>query len=1205
MQESRVIHAAHLLASVFVLLLLVGARRFLATQPFVSAILLLLFVPVYYTAARVRSFGRFLYPAAFLLVLAWALVLHGAGVPLALQPVGAILPIIGFYWAGETGVPRRVENSAAVLGRVNDIIIAVFSLWIVVRFSWFLKEAPWGAGAALAVYSVFLWLRFTDNRRIAWSAASVLLASGAFYFVVLWQPRIALLVTSLALVGLVVGLAISERLEAVETIGFSAPVAFFGLTGMLADVPMVVPSAWLGFGLAWLLLSIWLYEPERTPLMSENEGSAGAVSPHLIAGILSIIVPIFVFDVWRNDVLFGAWLASLFLGTLVAGRVFGENAVSLIEVLFARVLGVLSRVAAPVFFVFVLLHGVTGSFRLAIIAFFFAAISLSAGWQTEPRVFTRRNARVWEGGALLALGWFLAVHRLSSSSWIELLLASGAPLVFLLLLESRLSERRERGVYGESLADSAVVASILASVLAVVASPDDLIRAGVIGGILLLATAAAFYFRREPSTLYSVPVVLGYWMYMVARAAGGTGELLGVPYLVVGLLSAWVGYGLLARDRRWHRVLQFMWFLCTAVALFLFAPFSAIGAWLAPLWAVSFVLVARGRAARRDAAFANGLEIAGGILAAASLAVLIWRRIDLAAATALCIYALTWGLTGILKRVYAYLYPATLAAVAALFFVARPTTGEEYYLTWVFPLGAAFLAVAMRYRRRDRKPLAIPWEISTLIATVAGAALFLLLPFGEALALGVLTGAAWLVIFGMVTLRAEEYLAAAGLAAAFVLYELLPLFQGVSSSNRLAVFAPVAIVLAVAGRLLQQRGREIKGWAAWGAATTVAVLASVFAVWPGGTAVVAARIVLVIAALLWALLLAWSQKEGFVYLATLTLAILTWSFVASSSDLFGRHLFAFFVVGVALLGAIFLASALRTRFRFREPTLYAPSWRWSHRFLYLVPVAILGVAVFGSWGVTTSSNPYFCGSCHDMGTYFANWKDSPHARAEVSCDRCHYEPGVGGFVRAKIRGTSELVTTLTGTQRPKPVAEVTNDRCLACHPMAKLGKTIRVADSWNFNHVRHLAAPLTRGPAKLRCTSCHTDVGSATHFAVDTNACFTCHFETSASARLAASVGCIGCHDLPGSKSRFDHVAAGIERNDDTCASCHDSASRGTMLVEIRQCRHCHEESGRDLLNAADVHAIHDLHVTGKGVGCDWCHGVIQHEKVDTKLAMK
>jgi nitrate/TMAO reductase-like tetraheme cytochrome c subunit len=323
---------------------------------------------------------------------------------------------------------------------------------------------------------------------------------------------------------------------------------------------------------------------------------------------------------------------------------------------------------------------------------------------------------------------------------------------------------------------------------------------------------------------------------------------------------------------------------------------------------------------------------------------------------------------------------------------------------------------------------------------------------------------------------------------------------------------------------------------------------------------------------------------------------------------------AFFLWGTALLGLIFLAAVSRNLVRFRRPTLFLPSPQGRHRFLYAFPVGLLGVATFGSWGVATSSNPIFCGSCHEMRSYFSNWQTSPHAKSEIGCPACHYEPGVRGYAKAKMQGLSQLVTSLTGAPASKPAARVNDETCLhsGCHSLGQLAGVRYARRVFYFNHATHLGSAFRagsgghsaknwRGP-ELRCTSCHTDVSPESHFAVDTNACITCHFEAAgpggkAAQPALASVGCVTCHAVPQGErgaDRFEHASAGVTPDDSACAGCHSDLSHGSVAVEERQCRHCHLERAQDLLRAG-MTAIHSKHVRDAAVGCDWCHGVIRH----------
>jgi hypothetical protein len=164
---------------------------------------------------------------------------------------------------------------------------------------------------------------------------------------------------------------------------------------------------------------------------------------------------------------------------------------------------------------------------------------------------------------------------------------------------------------------------------------------------------------------------------------------------------------------------------------------------------------------------------------------------------------------------------------------------------------------------------------------------------------------------------------------------------------------------------------------------------------------------------------------------------------------------------------------------------------------------------------------------------------------------------------------SQLVATITHTQAHRPVAQVNNATCLSggCHSMETLRQPLFVHQTYFFDHLKHLGS-LPRGP-ELRCTSCHTAVDTESRFAVDTNACFTCHFKTATETRPATAIGCVGRHGVPTrTAAGFDHVAGGVTATDAACRSCHEPVSSGSPAVETRQRHHCHAETPATLLPA-------------------------------------
>jgi nitrate/TMAO reductase-like tetraheme cytochrome c subunit len=100
----------------------------------------------------------------------------------------------------------------------------------------------------------------------------------------------------------------------------------------------------------------------------------------------------------------------------------------------------------------------------------------------------------------------------------------------------------------------------------------------------------------------------------------------------------------------------------------------------------------------------------------------------------------------------------------------------------------------------------------------------------------------------------------------------------------------------------------------------------------------------------------------------------------------------------------------------------------------------------------------FCGRCHTMGPELKAYEMSPHR--DVPCAECHVEPGIQGWVKAKINGTKQLVEIITGSF-PKPIpapdhADLpsTQATCVKCHdigPLIANGGPIRLVLNNRFS----------------------------------------------------------------------------------------------------------------------------------------------------------
>lgn len=113
-------------------------------------------------------------------------------------------------------------------------------------------------------------------------------------------------------------------------------------------------------------------------------------------------------------------------------------------------------------------------------------------------------------------------------------------------------------------------------------------------------------------------------------------------------------------------------------------------------------------------------------------------------------------------------------------------------------------------------------------------------------------------------------------------------------------------------------------------------------------------------------------------------------------------------------------------------------------FFLIVPV--LGVG--GYQGYEFSDSPEFCGTiCHNMAPQYAGYNRSPHAR--VTCAGCHIGSGAAPFVKAKLRGSVQMVHTFLNSYPipvPPAITELrpARETCEQCHwPSQFFGSALR------------------------------------------------------------------------------------------------------------------------------------------------------------------
>lgn len=122
-------------------------------------------------------------------------------------------------------------------------------------------------------------------------------------------------------------------------------------------------------------------------------------------------------------------------------------------------------------------------------------------------------------------------------------------------------------------------------------------------------------------------------------------------------------------------------------------------------------------------------------------------------------------------------------------------------------------------------------------------------------------------------------------------------------------------------------------------------------------------------------------------------------------------------------------------------------------FILFVLIAGFGAALTaGAVSVIAyTDTTAFCGSCHTMAPEIKGYEISAHRN--VACVECHTEPGLGGWFKAKLNGTRQLIEVIAGTF-PTPIpapdhnllpsTEVTCKRCHNVDPLLAGGGPIRL-----------------------------------------------------------------------------------------------------------------------------------------------------------------
>ena len=204
----------------------------------------------------------------------------------------------------------------------------------------------------------------------------------------------------------------------------------------------------------------------------------------------------------------------------------------------------------------------------------------------------------------------------------------------------------------------------------------------------------------------------------------------------------------------------------------------------------------------------------------------------------------------------------------------------------------------------------------------------------------------------------------------------------------------------------------------------------------------------------------WITMAG---IALVTLAGVSWLFVLPANltghvqnPYIGLLIFiaipAVFFAGLALIPIGIAISRRRASAAYAHAEDRSAAWRRAGIFFIVMTLANIVIGSQLSYrAVQHMDTVQFCGqSCHVMKPEFTAHQFAPHAA--VSCASCHIAPGAGGWFKAKMSGTRQLVAVVFNTF-PRPIeSAMESDRlvssaetCEQCHAREmRIGSVLRV-----------------------------------------------------------------------------------------------------------------------------------------------------------------
>ncbi|MCO1600740.1 cytochrome c3 family protein [Desulfosporosinus nitroreducens] len=147
--------------------------------------------------------------------------------------------------------------------------------------------------------------------------------------------------------------------------------------------------------------------------------------------------------------------------------------------------------------------------------------------------------------------------------------------------------------------------------------------------------------------------------------------------------------------------------------------------------------------------------------------------------------------------------------------------------------------------------------------------------------------------------------------------------------------------------------------------------------------------------------------------------------------------------------------------------------RKTKKVVIISTLAVVLLGILALIGMHYTSQPNFCASCHQISPSVTSWAQGKHK--DVTCLKCHADPGTIGYVKRKVGGLKEVYLHVTNQVPNKIEARLNTEACISCHTGSDFPKAKNLLLTSGDLAPKFPHAEIIKN--KTSCLTCHLNVG--------------------------------------------------------------------------------------------------------------------------------